>query len=206
MIEKDRINRILKITAGLAILIFLMMLFGGVDFKTWEGLKKVSAVFTYVILFWAFYFSIGWRLPIIKHLIYTENLNGTWLGNYHSKSADNELFNGEIILVIRQTFLWITVVSYTEKYLSYSYGEAILNSVKHDSKLLIYLYSQNQYNPIDNLARRGTSELHLLVENGRKKLFGEFWTNHNSQGGLSLEKLTSKHLSSFADARNFKKP
>lgn len=176
------------------------------DFTTWEGFKKLSSVFSCVILFWAFYFSWGWKWPLLKYIAYTENLNGTWFGNYHSRDARNDqVFEGEISIVIRQTFLSINIVSYTSSYLSYSYGEAVLNNQKNKSHQLVYLYSQNPYEPIDDLARRGTSELQLLLENGEKKLFGMFWTNHNSQGGLTLKKKTSKHLPSFIDAKKYQK-
>ena len=133
-------------------------------------------------------------------------MNGTWFGEY--KSEDNEtgkIFQGEIAIVIRQSFLNVNVTSYTDKYMAFSFGEAILHNKSSDSHQLVYLYSQNQYNPTDDIARKGTSELHLLVEANKNRLFGKFWTNYNSKGNLKIVKITNKQVKSFHDAKKISK-
>ena len=201
------LKRILQITiAPMFVLSVIGLLYADVNLLTLSGLKKLSPIITILVLFWIFYLTIGWKLPILKYIVYKENLNGTWYGKYDSRDIlNNKNYKGEIAIVIRQTFLTINVKSFTDKYLAYSFGETLLKEEKSDSKQLVYLYSQNQFNPTDKLTRKGASELHLTDEDDNKKLFGIFWTNYNSEGNLSFIRVSKKHVKSFAKAKQFNK-
>lgn len=203
--EEKLINSILRATVFLVLAIAMLLLATGINPFSSEGMTKMSIFFTVITFFWAFYFRWGWKLPLIKHIAYKENLNGTWVGKY--KSLDNiegKEYQGEIALVIRQNFLTTSVVSLTDKYVSFSYGASVLYNSGHDNNQLVYLYSQNEFNPTDNQARKGASELHLISGDKEKKLFGTFWTNHNSQGNLDLTFVSTNHFSSFKDIKKKK--
>jgi hypothetical protein len=204
--NKELLIRILQATVILVILLIFLFLSFGINVFTLAGVSKLPSILSLVVLFWGFYFSIGWKWPVLKSIAKRENLNGTWFGTYTSKNQlTNAEFEGDISVVIRQNFLVVDVKSFTDKYINYSYGEALNYDNKSDKHQLIYLYSQNDFKPTDDNIRRGTSELQLHYDLKRKELFGNFWTNHNSQGYLNLKKISSKQAKSFNEALTYLK-
>lgn len=204
--NKELLIRILQATVILVILLIFLFLSFGINVFTLAGASKLPSILSLVVLFWGFYFSIGWKWPVLKSIAKRENLNGTWFGTYTSKNQiTNAIFEGDISVVIRQNFLVVDVKSFTDKYINYSYGEALNYDNKSDKHQLIYLYSQNDFKPTDDNVRRGTSELQLHYDLKRKELFGNFWTNHNSQGYLNLKKISSKQAKSFNEALTYLK-
>jgi hypothetical protein len=200
--EKDVINKILIISIGLTIAGFFLLLFNGINMLEMNGLRRLSPLFTVIPIFWAFYFKYGWKWPVLKCILYKENLTGAWLGVYKSVDVLNDkTYEGEIVVNIEQSFLNMTITSFTNKYISFSYGEVIMLDPKSERTKLVYLYSQNQFDPTDILARKGTSELHLLKEQNKERLLGDFWTNHNSKGKLDLYKIASSNVHSLDAAK-----
>jgi hypothetical protein len=204
--NKELLIRILQVTVILVILLIFIFLLLGINVFTINGVSKLPSILSIVVIFWGFYFSIGWKLPILKYVALKENLNGTWFGTYTSKNqitlAENE---GQIAVIIRQNFLVVNVKSFTNMYVNHSYSEVLNYDNKSDTHHLIYLYSQNDFKPTDNNARKGTSELQLHYNLESKELFGNFWTNHNSQGYLNLKKISKKQAKSFSEALNYSK-
>lgn len=202
--KKSTLERILKVTVILTLLGIVIFQLLGINIFSKEGFVKIPSLISGIILFWVFYIGVGWKWPLLKYIVYQENINGTWFGNYSSQdfTTDNK-FEGEIVIVIRQSFLRIDVKSFTVNYINYSFGEAFSYDSKSDSNQLIYLYSQSQFNPTDDSIRKGTSELMLHFNVNGKEFFGDFWTNHNSKGTLNLKKVTSKHTKSFLEAKKY---
>jgi len=204
--NKELLIRILQATVIIVILLIFLFLSFGINVFTLAGVSKLPSILSLVVLFWGFYFSIGWKWPVLKSIAKRENLNGTWFGTYTSKNQlTSTVFDGEIAVVIRQNFLVVDVKSFTDKYINYSYGEALNYDNKSDKHQLIYLYSQNDFKPTDDNERRGTSELQIHYDFKSKELFGNFWTNHNSQGYLNLKQISSKQAKSFNEALTYSK-
>lgn len=200
--KKTEINKILYITIGLTIAYMFSLQYVGINSFSIEGFRKISSFFSCVVILWGLYFYYGWKIPVLNKLIYKTNLNGSWFGTYSSKGTDGKEYKGEIALVIRQTFLNINVTSHTDKYLSYSFAETLLHNKESESNQLVYLYSQNEFDPTDERLRKGSSELHLLCELNGKTLFGEFWTNYNTKGKLNVKHVSSYHYNSFNDIKS----
>lgn len=204
--KKSTLDRILQVTIILTTLGIVILQLLGINIFSKEGFLKIPSLISIISLFWLFYISLGWKWPLIKHIVYQENMNGTWLGEYSSKDfTTDKIYNGEIAIVIRQSFLRIDVKSFTINYINYSFGESLKYDSKSDSTQLIYLYSQSAYNPTDDKVRKGTSELTLQYDINGNQLFGSFWTNHGSKGTLSLKKVKSKHAKSFLEAKEYTK-
>ncbi|WHT39702.1 hypothetical protein QNH98_03190 [Myroides sp. mNGS23_01] len=173
--KKEILERILKVTIILTVLLIIIFNLLGINIFTKAGIVKIPSIISIIVVFWMFYISIGWKWPLLKHIVYKENINGTWLGTYFSKdfTTDNK-YNGEIVIVIRQTFLRIDVKSHTERFINYSFSESFSYDEKSDTNQLIYLYTQNQFDPTDDNYRKGTSELILHLNVNQKELTGDF--------------------------------
>ncbi|MFZ0931156.1 MAG: hypothetical protein WAN11_21295 [Syntrophobacteraceae bacterium] len=202
--RQTEVNRILYITIALTVAYMLILHYLEISPFSIEGYKTISSFFSVTIIGWGLYFYYGWKLPGLRAIIYKSNLNGTWMGTYFSKNiVSGEEYNGEIALVIRQTFLNLNVKSYTDKFLSYSFAETILHHRESRSNQLIYMYSQNQFDPVDEGVRRGSTELHLVCESKSDKLFGDFYTNVGSHGKLKVVHMSAEHFDSFVDIKHF---
>ncbi|MNK15431.1 hypothetical protein D3C87_335690 [compost metagenome] len=204
--KKNTLERILKVTVILTVIGILIFKLLGINILTKEGIIKIPSLISGIVSFWVFYISIGWKLPLLKHIVYQENINGTWFGTYSSRDfTTNEKYDGEIAMIVRQSFLRINIKSMTMNYINYSFGEAFIYDSKSDSNQLIYLYSQSEFNPTDDNIRKGTSELMLHFNISGQEFFGDFWTNHNSKGNLNLKKVSKKHAKSFLEAKKRRK-
>ena len=205
--DNDTIKRILQYSGLLVFLIgpFVFWKFN-IEVKSFKALTTCFSILSGIVIWWTCYFSFLWKWKGFRRILYKENLNGTWLGEYNSNSlTDGKVYQGEIVIVIRQNFLNLNVKSFTEQYINYSFGEAVNYDSKSESHQLVYLYSQSQFKPIDDNIRKGASELKLLMEPNELKLFGSFWTNHNSKGTLSLKRISEIHCTSFKEAKNLQK-
>jgi hypothetical protein len=199
--DKKILFRILQVTVGLVLLIVCVLFASGINPFSLKGVTKIPTIVSIVVLFWGFYFSIGWKWPYLRKLVYKENLNGTWFGTYTSRNfITNEVFKDQIAVVIRQSFVMLNVKSHTANYINHSYGETLNYDTNSDTHQLIYLYSQSIFKPVDDNARKGTSELQLNYNCDKEELYGNFWTNHNSKGFLNLTKITKTQVKSFNEA------
>jgi hypothetical protein len=160
---------------------------------------RVSTILT---VWWCFYFNIGWKIKYVNKILYRINLNGTWYGTYKSVNTNTgDVYEGEIIIRIKQSFLTLSINSYTEKYTNYSHSEVLKYDEKSDIHGLVYVYSQKENNPLDLDARNGTAELVVLDDNEKYKLNGEFWTILGSKGLLNVTRISDKCTNSFISGK-----
>ena len=156
---------------------------------------KVSSILT---IWWGFYFNIGWKIEPLNKILYRIHLNGTWYGTYKSVDPKTKnIYEGEIIVRIKQSFLTLSVTSYTEKYKNYSHSEVLKYDEKSETYGLVYVYSQKENDPLDLNARNGTSELTVTYDNNDYELSGEFWTILGSRGKMNLTRISGKTVNSF---------
>lgn len=155
---------------------------------------RISTILT---VWWGFYFNIGWKIKGLNKILYRINLNGTWYGTYKSSNMDtDEIYEGEIMIRIKQSFLALSINSYTDKYVNYSHSEVLKYDEKSGTHGLVYVYSQKENDPLDLNARNGTAELRVSEEEGYI-LKGDFWTILGSKGLLNVTRVSNEHTSSF---------
>lgn len=202
VLKKDEELRIVFISYVIIIFGVIALEYFEVDILKFKGLLKALKISTLLTAWWGFYFKYGWKIPYLNKMLYKKNLNGTWFGTYQSKDIETKAeYNGEIALKIKQDFLNIGIVSYTQNYTNYSYSEILKYKDESDLHELIYVYSQKTHGKIDLNMRSGTSELELKKIDGECKLIGKFWTIHGSVGELDLKMVSKKKVDSFEDAR-----
>jgi hypothetical protein len=205
--EKEEQKRIILITFVLSLACIIILLLFQVKLVSIKGVKTALSIPAILTLWWAFYFRYGWKVPMLNKILYKENINGTWFGTYESREINNEnnRYNGDISLVIKQSFLTLNITSSTEKYKNYSYIEMLTLNKKSDTTKLVYVYSQEEVNAVDHFIRKGTSELGLTLNNEKSELYGKFWTNNGTLGQLKLTHISKEYIEFFENARTMAK-
>lgn len=198
--NEREIKKIIAITVILSIIIWAgSIVWFSINILSFESSKFLSVTVTLVTLYWAFYFKWGWKMPVLKKIFGRPNLKGTWIGTYKSEDSNNK-YSGKIVLTIRQSFLFIHFISLTDKFVSYSYGECLLNKENEGIKQVTYFYSQKRLKSDEESIPQGACELSVLGGEKDKVLCGEFWTNRPSTGFLEL-KFVSRHcVGSYQEA------
>lgn len=167
----------------------------------WPAISAALATPTLVILVVR---KINWKYPWLSKLLGRRMVHGLWWGELHSdyvkNPGDPPLPPIPIAFVIRQTYLTLSIKSYT----SALPGESILETlhahpVTGDANLR-YAYQMTRRANSENKATLGYGDLVLGGED--KELLGDYWTNSPSTGRIGLTLLTRDcdDIRSFADA------
>ena len=203
--KQEDLKRIINVTAVVAILIWvLVIVLLEIDIISLDAIRQLGLIITTLGLFWAFFFRWGWKWPILKPLFNKPDLNGTWIGSFETDWEDKKgqtVPVGEIVIVIRQTFLFVHFTSFTNRFIAHSYAETLLLDDDRGIRRVVYLYSQNRVNPGAEGDRQGTAELSILGE-PIKELSGNFWTNAKSNGFLKVRRVSEEWIGSFEQAKS----
>jgi len=198
--KKNEVPTFIKMTSWtfIAVLVVRMIVYRDINLETIKFLFSTSAV---VIAFWWCYFLYGWKMPLIKYIFFRPNINGTWYGDFSSVDMKSE-YVGKIVVVIKQSFFSVKVSSHTEHSVTRSVIESFVSDSEQSCTRLVYSYMQESTNFSISDNRKGVSDLELLGENDKPRLFGSFWTNVSTIGRINVEKVHSKHATSWSHAMN----
>ena len=160
---------------------------GFIDYlRTMSAAISITTIIVTIFVSWAWKYRIfrGWLVPV-------PNLNGDWEGcikyNYAGKDTSRK-----IKVHIKQTFTSIIVKLETKESKSKNFCGSFNIDRNRDEKQLIYSY----FNEPDMKLRErsplhyGTTKLDISQDN--KTMEGEYWTNRNSGGTITLKKSTRK--------------
>lgn len=151
-----------------------------------------TAVFIEVCLWFAFR---KWLWPLRwwrDWLVPFPDLRGTWKGTLKSNWIDPRTNTTpperEIYLVIRQSFTTITCLMYSNESQSVSYSAEFLTDEEGESPpKLAYSYSNTPRASV-----RDRSQIHFgtvllnISEQPKKMLIGNYWTDRNTTGEMTL--------------------
>lgn len=146
------------------------------------------------VLIWAFTKHL-WKLRFFHPwLVSIPDLNGTYEGTLYSTYCDPETGEPsaplEAILKIKQTFTSISCVMRTGEMVSRSCTGEFVIDAEQQLKRLYYTYDSNP-----NQTLKGKSPVHRgtcvfdIHENGTIELKGQYWTDRQTCGDISLEKV-----------------
>jgi hypothetical protein len=165
----------------------------------WEAIKKLpDVVMIYGILYlifakWAWRWRVfrGWLVPF-------PDLQGTWQGHLQTtwRNPETNEIPGPIpvSLVIRQDFSGISIVMFTAESMSHSTAASFRQAEDHSIKVLSYTYSNTPKVGVrDRSIVHDGAALLRIVNDGVRRLEGEYWTNRKSTGEMVL-KFNSKTL------------
>ncbi|HDR7594560.1 TPA: hypothetical protein QCX59_003747 [Bacillus mycoides] len=198
--DSKELKRIVLITFFVSLIWVLIQVSIGIELLSFQGIKAAFSATLVLSVWWWFYFNYGWKIKWFNRILYKENINGTWFGNYESQSIETgDVYTGEICLVIKQNYLNLNITSITEKYKNYSYSEEL--HLKDGKKQLIYVYSQDELSSTDHHIRKGTSDVELIASEDNSELSGKFWTNSGTVGSMAFTKIDNGHIMFFNKAK-----
>lgn len=198
--EDKELRRIVIITFFISLLLIIVLAILGIEMSSFNGVKSALSATAILSIWWWFYFNYGWKIKFFNLILYKENINGTWFGNYESTDIKTgKVYKGEISLVVKQNFLKMKITSITNKYKSHSYSEEL--NCKDEKNQLIYVYSQDELSSKDHNTRKGASDLELTISDGKSVLYGKFWTNSGTVGLLNFTQISKEHIMFFDNAK-----
>ena len=196
---------IIAISYGAGILLNLLIEFFLDNIVGLEVVISSVRVVSILTVWWWFYFKIGWRLPLLKRILFRIDLNGTWYGDYVSYDHRKEsISKGKVAIRIVQDYLNASLISQTQRYQNFSYSEKVRYDKKSKQHGIVYAYSQKENGLFDAGHRNGASELTIALKNTNSEywLEGHFWTIHGTRGSICVKRICKRHIDSFDEAKS----
>jgi hypothetical protein len=204
-LDPNELRRLVKISLWFGLGIFAGLAACNVfSVASLAALKWLATVAGFVLGLWSFYFSWGWRIPLLRRVLPRPNLNGTWLGCIRSDWRDETGANPgpiRIVMVVRQTFLCMHVHTFTRQLEASSYSCNFLPIGHMPSGRLALLYVEHPPFASARPAHRGAEELRI-ISRPSYWLEGEYWTNRQTSGIISLRFVSRQRVETLRDAQD----
>jgi hypothetical protein len=192
-LTQTELQRLLKVyfwlVAGLAVCFYLLQTLLGYEVLTaaWRSVTYGLACTT--ILFGAF-FKLAWQSPRIARWMRRPIVHGVWRGTLRSDfhQANTAPLEIPIVFVIRQTYLTISIESFTKSQEGESKLEALIQNGRTEATRLCYVFELRRQYQGENKLTTGSGELRL-IDNG-ERLRGHYWTNTPTHGDLELVRIS----------------
>lgn len=164
----------------------------GLDMKYLvDFMRPIPNVVTVDLLLVGFFMKWGWSWKRLQGwLVPFPDLNGTWQGQIQTNWKDAE---GKtpgpiaVILTIKQTFAHVSCVMRTSEMESHSYAEGFCIDKERQLRQLCYSFTSK---PKGGLRDRSTPHdgtiLFNIIGTPVNKLVGEYWTQRQTTGSVSL--------------------
>ncbi|WP_334040439.1 hypothetical protein [Burkholderia ambifaria] len=160
------------------------------------GLSVAS--FLFVIFYkWA------WRIGPLPAWSGRPLLQGVWVGSLTSdygQAPGTPPLTLPIVFVIRQTYLTLSLQSFTQSQTGDSRVEAIIRNARNNATRLAYVFElKNEYPGARKLVN-GAGDLELLA--GDTILKGSYWTSSPTHGSLIMQRVSTRpdEIKRFEDA------
>jgi hypothetical protein len=167
-LTQAELHRLMKVyfwlVASLTALFYLIQLPLGYEIFT-AAWRSVTYGLTCTTILLGAFFKLAWRSPRISQWMRRPIVHGVWRGTLRSdfRQDDKPKLEIPIIFVIRQTYLTISIESFTK----YQEGESKLEA----------------------LIQNGRTDATRLIDNSTR-LRGHYWTNTPTHGDLELELIS----------------
>jgi hypothetical protein len=207
-LTRDELNRLLKSFAVVFIgfeFIFFFILWH--FFKSEPSsaiLRSLSPSLLCASGLFYIFFHWGWRVGKLAKWMGRPVVCGVWLGfltSDYKKTASDSGVTLPIVFIIRQTYLTLSIQSFTERQIGESRLEALIRNTRTEATRLAYVFELKTTYPGQGIVTSGAGELQLLSND--TLLRGTYWTSSPTHGSLSL-RLQSRNcdgIESFEDAK-----
>ena len=152
--------------------------------------------------------KVKWKYRWLSKLMGRRMVHGLWWGelrsDYVKNPGDPALPPIPIAFVIKQTYLTLSIKSYTATLPGESVLEILHAQPRSDDANLRYAYQMTRWANAENKAILGYGD--LVLGGGDKDLHGDYWTNSPSTGKIRLTLWTRDcdEIHSFEDALRVK--
>jgi hypothetical protein len=154
------------------------------------------------VLFVVFYKWV-WRIGPLPAWSGRPLLQGVWVGflsSDYGQAPGTPPLRLPIVFVIRQTYLTLSIQSFTQRQTGDSRVEAIICNARNDTTRLAYLFElKNEYPGARKLVN-GAGDLELL--SGSTVLKGSYWTSSPTHGALAMRRVSAhpREVKRYEDA------
>ncbi|WP_139197733.1 hypothetical protein [Pseudomonas sp. NFACC05-1] len=171
---------------------------------SWRRLfSMVSSSFALTSGMFFIFCKWGWKFSILPEVVGRPVLEGVWIGelvsNYQAVPGES-IPPIKMVFVIKQTYLTLSLQSFSEVQSGSSEVEAILSNPRTGLVRLTYIFElRSPYRGEVRLVK-GVGDLSVV---SNEILKGGYWTSSPSNGELKMKKVsaTSKTFTSFSDVR-----
>lgn len=188
-------QRLLKVFAALTLLAWVLIFFIqwqliGADPLT-VGWRSFTFALTIATLAFGVFYKLAWKSPRIARWIGRPIVHGVWRGTLFSdyKTDKEKPLEIPIFFVIRQTYLTLSLESFTKSQEGESKLEALIRNARTEATRLSYVFELRRQFRGENKLTIGAGELRL--QENSTILRGFYWTNTPTHGELKL-KLVSR--------------
>jgi len=193
-LTETELQRLLKVYVSLILTVAVSLYFVHVVFFKYEtiaaGWRAISYSLTSITFLFGIFFKLAWRFPWIARWMRRPIVHGVWRGTLTSDfhQADKTPLQIPIIFVIRQTYLTISIESFTKSQEGESKLEALIQNGRTEATRLCYVFELKRLYQGENKLTTGAGDLRLI--NDSKQLKGHYWTNSPTFGELQLELIS----------------
>lgn len=188
-LTETELQRLLKIYVSLvlavAIFLYFILLLLGYEMLT-AGWRAISYGLTIITFLFGVFFKLAWKFPWIARWMRRPIVHGVWRGTLSSdfQQTGKSPLQIPIIFVIRQTYLTISIESFTKSQEGESKLEALIQNGRTEATRLCYVFELKRLYQGENKLTTGAGDLRLI--NDSKNLRGHYWTNSPTFGELQL--------------------
>ncbi|MCP2054861.1 UNVERIFIED_ORG: hypothetical protein J3D59_004721 [Pseudomonas fluorescens] len=192
-LTETELQRLLKVYVSLvlavAISLYFILVLLGYEMLT-AGWRAVSYSLTCITFLFGVFFKLAWRSPRIARWMRRPIVHGVWRGTLSSDfhQTGKSPLKIPIIFVIRQTYLTISIESFTKSQEGESKLEALIQNGRTEAARLCYVFELKKVYQGENKLTTGAGDLRLI--NDSKNLRGHYWTNSPTFGELQLELIS----------------
>lgn len=153
--------------------------------------------------------KLHWTRPWLAWMLGRRMVHGLWWGtlesNYEKKDGQGPLAPIEIAFVIKQTYFFLSINSYTQNQPAKSTLESLVVDSKSQTAQMQYVFEMRRLQYGENKLTFGFGDLTLHAQD--KRLEGFYWTNSPTAGRLSLQLVTRDcdGIYTFEDAQAAKR-
>lgn len=206
-LTSEQLNALSKAFAGLCVVftafVILFYLMAGEKISFSIGFRSFStALVLTTSTFWIFY-RWAWRLGPLPRWFGRPLVRGIWVGylsSNYGRTPQQEPLKKPIVFVVRQTYLTLSIQSFTDNQVGESKVEALLLNPRTELTRLAYVYElANEYSGSRTLVN-GAGDLQVLMDD--TLLDGNYWTSSPTHGTLQLRRISSdcNGVNGFQDA------
>lgn len=192
-LTQSELQRLLKVYFSLVLAVALCLYFA-LTFLEYEPLtaawRAISYGLTCITFLFGVFFKLAWRSPRIARWMRRPIVHGVWRGTLSSdyKQTGKTPLEIPIVFVIRQTYLTISIESFTKFQEGESKLEALIQNGRTEATRLSYVFELRRQYQGENKLTTGAGDLRLI--NDSKHLKGHYWTNSPTFGELQLELIS----------------